>query len=200
MESFTQMISRLVCIDESATLALNGLHSPVSDRIWQLFSNVRIWFPLYALIAFILVRRFGWKRGAIFVLSLVLGLVLCDQISNIVKNGVCRLRPCHNVDMISRGLRILEDRGGYYGFFSAHAANVFSLAAASSIEMRLDQSSHWRLYSTLIYIWAVFVAVSRVFVGKHFLGDVVVGTMAGLLVGIIMGILARRIAARCWES
>lgn len=190
------MIDTFVNIDESVTLAINGIHSPASDRVWQLFSDIQIWYPLYALIAFILIRRFGWKRGTVYILSLVLGLVLCDQIANLVKDSVSRLRPCHNMEMISGGLRILEDKGGQYGFFSAHAANVFSLAVASSIEMKSDDSSHWRLYSALIFAWAFCVAISRVFVGKHFFGDVLVGTFVGLSIGIVLGLLARRTAAR----
>lgn len=190
------MIDTFVNIDESVTLAINGAHSPVSDRIWQVFSDIQIWYPLYALIAFILIRRFGWKKGAVYVLSLVLGLVLCDQIANLIKESVGRLRPCHNMEMVSRGLRILEDKGGQFGFFSAHAANVFSLAVASSIEMKTDGSSHWRLYSAFIFVWAFCVAISRVFVGKHFFGDVLVGTAVGLSIGIVLGLLARRTAAR----
>lgn len=195
MDSTPQIIDSFVNIDKSVTLAINGLYSPASDRIWQIFSEVRIWFPLYALIAFILVRRFGWKKGLVYIISLVLGLVLCDQIANIFKYSVGRLRPCYDCDMMLNGLRVLEGRGGYYGFFSAHAANVFSLAVASSIEMKSDNSRHWRLYSSLIFIWAFCVSISRVFVGKHFFGDVLVGMTAGIVIGIFMGLLARRITA-----
>lgn len=200
MDGSAQMIDAFVKIDELVTLAINGVYSPFTDRMWQLFSEIRIWFPLYAFIMFILIRRFGWKRGLVYILSLVLGLVLCDQISNLFKYSVGRLRPCCDWEMMSGGLRVLEDRGGYYGFFSAHAANVFSLAVASSIEMKSDDSSHWRIYSAFIFIWASLVAISRVFVGKHFFGDVLVGTAVGLAIGVVMGLLARKVAAIFSES
>lgn len=192
MESSPQMIDEITRIDESLTLAINGLHTPATDMIWKVFSEVQIWFPLYALIAFILLRKFGWKRGAIFILSLVLGLVLCDQTANLFKYSVARLRPCYNWEMMTGGLQVLEGRGGYYGFFSAHAANVFSLASASVIAMRTDKSNSHHVYSSLIFIWAFCVAISRVFVGKHFLGDVLVGILVGLFIGIILGHTARR--------
>jgi membrane-associated phospholipid phosphatase len=35
------------------------------------------------------------------------------------------------------------------------------------------------------------VAVSRIFVGKHFLGDVIVGIMVGLIAGYAFGYLAK---------
>ena len=35
------------------------------------------------------------------------------------------------------------------------------------------------------------VAVSRIFVGKHFLGDVIVGVIVGVVAGVSFGLLAR---------
>ena len=40
------------------------------------------------------------------------------------------------------------------------------------------------------------VSASRIFVGKHFFGDVVVGVCVGLLFGRFFGWIARRIIAR----
>ena len=37
------------------------------------------------------------------------------------------------------------------------------------------------------------MAVSRIFVGKHYLGDVIVGTIVGLTIGYFVGMLARYI-------
>ena len=66
-----------------------------------------------------------------------------------------------------------------YGFFSAHAANAIGFACAASIILK---SRTWKI---VLPIWAILVGVSRVFVGKHFLGDVLVGFMVGAFFGIL---------------
>ena len=38
-------------------------------------------------------------------------------------------------------------------------------------------------------VWATMVSISRVFVGKHFLGDVSVGAIVGTLIGLCLGTL-----------
>ena len=45
-------------------------------------------------------------------------------------------------------------------------------------------------YTVLIVIWALLVGISRIFVGKHFLGDVLVGFAVGALVGWAVASLA----------
>ena len=44
--------------------------------------------------------------------------------------------------------------------------------------------------------WATMVAVSRIFVGKHYLGDVIVGSIIGAAAGLTFGYLAYRIIKR----
>ena len=91
--------------------------------------------------------------------------------------------------MLRNGLHVLE-YGGKYGFFSAHAANAFGLATSTYLGLKADKSRNYRWYGTFMYIWAFLVAVSRIFVGKHFLGDVIVGTLVGLSAGFVFGLIA----------
>ena len=53
------MFNVLESLDKSVTLVLNSLGSPLTDRVWQLFSMQEIWYVLYLFIAFLLVRRLG---------------------------------------------------------------------------------------------------------------------------------------------
>ena len=50
-------IHQLHLWDREATLAINALHSPVTDRIWILFSHRWIWCIMYAVVVFFLFRR-----------------------------------------------------------------------------------------------------------------------------------------------
>ena len=45
-------------------------------------------------------------------------------------------------------------------------------------------------------IWAFLVSLSRIFLGRHFFGDILAGAAVGLLLGYLFALLYRRIAAR----
>ncbi len=176
--------------DRVATLEINSWHSAVTDPIWSFFSNIPVWIPMYVIIVAFILQRLGWKKGLIVVAAAALTFGFCDQSSNMIKALTERLRPCNDPFMIQNGLHILES-GGVYGFFSAHAANAFGLATSTFIGLRLDRKLKYRGYAAWMYTWATLVAVSRIFVGKHFLGDVIVGTMVGLFAGWMFGTLAK---------
>ena len=195
------ILDDLQALDERITLVINSLHFEAGAHFWQFFSLAEVWFPLYAAVLFVLVRRLGWKKGLMMVLALVITVVACDQVANLVKNTVCRLRPCYNSEMVAAGLNILETRGGYYGFFSGHAANAFGFAAVSSIALDTDRNHRYDLYQWFIFIWAALVGLSRIFAGKHYFGDVVVGALFGLIVGCAVATAFRKIVTRPgWSS
>ncbi|MBR5834956.1 MAG: phosphatase PAP2 family protein [Bacteroidales bacterium] len=145
---------------------------------------------MYILIIAFVMMRLGWRKGLIVVAAAVLTFAFCDQFSNLIKAATERLRPCNDAYMLHNGLHILES-GGKYGFFSAHAANAFGLATSTVIGLRLDKRLKYRGYATWMYVWATMVAVSRIFVGKHYLGDVIVGICVGLTAGWAFGCLAK---------
>lgn len=182
-------------LDRNLTLLINGWNSPFSDPIWSFISDIPVWIPLYAAIVVFLIVRLGWKKGLIVVAAALLTFGFCDQFSNLIKDLTERLRPCNDPYMLNNGLHVLES-GGVYGFFSAHAANAFGLAASTYIGIRMDKRLKYRGYAVWMFTWATLVAISRVFVGKHFLGDVIIGTVVGLAAGIAFGYLARWVCKR----
>ena len=188
----------LVQIDQQLTLWINGLDIPALFPVWRVFSKVALWFPIYALVMGFLIWRLGWKKGLVVVLSLILCVVLTDQLANLVKNSVCRPRPCHTPWMLEHGL-VLPDgiAGGPYGFFSGHAANCFGFAMASWLGFRKNDQPHaYKAYGWVVFMWAGLVAVSRIMMGAHYLGDVLVGAAFGLLVGLGMAYAAHGILVK----
>ena len=103
---------------------------------------------------------------------------------------------CQDTQMIQDGIRVLEKKGSLFGFFSSHAANTFGFAICSLIGFRNDRSSKWTGYGILIFTWAFLVSMSRVFVGKHYMGDIMTGAIFGLVTGYLTGLLARIIVTR----
>ncbi len=190
------MIQTLHQIDRELTLAINSLHSPATDAIWMLVTEKKVWFLLYAIAIFFLFKQLGWKKALVVIASVALSVGLIDTLSTLVKDSVARLRPCYDTWMLSHGLYMLEPRGGFFGFFSAHAANHCGMATALFMGFRNDTTHAYRGLAWGAWIWASLVAISRVYVGKHFLGDVLVGVLVGLAIGYLMGYLARWVIRR----
>jgi undecaprenyl-diphosphatase len=47
-----------------------------------------------------------------------------------------------------------------------------------------------------MYFWATMVALSRIFVGKHYLGDILAGALIGIAAGFLFAGVARIIIRR----
>ncbi len=186
----------LIGIDERVTLAINQLHFPLTDQLWMFMSNKYVWIPLYVLLVLSMWKNIGWKKTLVFAVMTTLAFVTCENIANLFKDSVQRLRPCYNEFMLNGSLNLLEGRGGLYGFFSAHAANAAAIAVVSIFAFSRDKDRSHRGFNAIIISWAVLLAISRVFVGKHFLGDVLTGMMIGTLVGLIFGAAGNKISAR----
>lgn len=201
--------------DQLLTLEINSWNCSISDPVWQFFSNIPVWIPMYVLIIALLIWKLGWKKGLIILAGALLTFGFCDQFSNLIKDATQRIRPLNDEFMKAQGLHILE-KGGGYSFFSAHSANAFGLACCTFIGIRnclrariIKQMSgsetcgqqtslpKWfKAYTTWMFCWAFMVAVSRIFVGKHYLGDVIVGITVGALAGYTFGRLTSYLANR----
>lgn len=200
----------LEILDQSLTLAINSWNSVWSDPIWVFFSKIKVWFPMYAIIAGLLIWRLGWKKGLVAVITLALTITCVDQFCNLIKDWTVRLRPCNDPLIVAQGLHILEaPHPNYqYGFFSGHSANAFAFALGSVLMFRLDPalcsytdgktkvSPLMRAYTIFIMVWALMVAFSRIFVGKHFLGDIFVGAFVGMLIAYILYLVATYLTRR----
>ena len=194
------ILDSLIEWDKAATLWINSFHCWFSDQFFFFLSDRKVMIPFYAIVALFLVRRLGWKKAVVVIVSLALTILACDQFGNLIKNTVGRLRPCYNMDMLTGGLHQLEGRGGFYGFFSAHAANAFGFALCALIGFRNDKSLRYRHFAIFVIIWAILIGVSRIFSGKHFLGDVLAGFIVGAIFGILIGRATRFIINRFFKD
>ena len=179
----------IVQIDQAATLWINRLDIPALYQFWTVLSDNKIWFPAYAIVMGFIIWKLGWKKGILVSLSLILCVVLTDQLSGIVKAGFTRLRPCYNIWMLENGVIMPYGQTGHlYGFFSSHAANVFGFAAATTLGLSLN-GKPVKAFNYGVFIWAALVSLSRIMMAAHFLGDVLVGTLFGLIMGTIVAYL-----------
>lgn len=105
--------------------------------------------------------------------SLVLVIAVSDSLSyRVLKPFFGRPRPPQVKQMDSR--LMVEPSSQSPGFPSNHAVNNFAIAATAAW--------YYPPYAWLFYILAGLVAFSRVYVGVHFVGDVVGGAFIGVFV------------------
>lgn len=168
------MIERL---DQQLFLFLNSLNSPFFDQLMHAISGKLIWAPLYLAILVYLGVKYK-RRFIIILLIIILGVTLADQISvHLFKNVFQRLRPCHEPSLEGLVHLFNGECGGQYGFVSSHATNSFNIALISLLLIR----KKW--VTIAIIVWALIVGYSRIYLGVHYPGDVICGSMLGALVG-----------------
>jgi undecaprenyl-diphosphatase len=163
-------------IDRNLFLYLNSLHTPFWDSIMLFMSGKFEWTPLYLFIIWLLWRKYRGKIWLVFIVA-VFAIALSDQISVFIKNQVHRLRPCRDESLTGLIHLVGHWCGGKFGFVSSHAANTFALASLTAPMLE----NRW--YSIFIFIWAVIVSYSRIYLGVHFPGDVICGALLGLIIG-----------------
>tara|TARA_X000001036_G_scaffold308710_1_gene287373 strand:- start:728 stop:1306 length:579 start_codon:yes stop_codon:yes gene_type:complete len=122
---------------------------------------------------------FSGKQGKLALAILIISLSFTDAIcAQILKPFFERIRPSHlNIEQIN----LLISKGGKWSMPSNHAANMFSLAIVLSY--------FYKKYKPLLLLLAILISFSRVYVGVHFLGDVIVGGCIGFFISSSLLIL-----------
>lgn len=172
------MIDQLEQWDKSLFLWLNQSHNTVADFLMIGLSNKFVWIPLYLLLLFWL---FKYNKEYVWLaISLGLLILISDQVaSGILKPWVGRLRPCHDPS-ISNLVHSPDGCGAKFGFASSHASNMFAIATFCWLCLRSNFKYIW-----LLFPWAALIAYSRIYLGVHFPGDVIVGALIGITAGCI---------------
>lgn len=172
------MVESLVSIEKDLFLFLNSLHTDYLDSVMYIISDKWPW--IIFILFFLLFMSIGQKRGEVilFILGIAMVIFLADGISSgIIKELFQRYRPTHHPLTADIVQTVLGQRGGDYGFVSGHTANFFGFAIFSSLVIR------HRLYTLIAFITAFTVAYSRIYLGMHFITDVLPGLVLGLLCG-----------------
>jgi undecaprenyl-diphosphatase len=183
------MLESLDEIDKTIFLFLNGLHQDWLDPIMQFITGTVSWIPFYILILVFLFWKFK-KYAFIILIAIALSITAADQFtSSFMKPTFQRLRPCYD-EQISHQVYNYVGCGGQFGFASSHAANTFALAMILWIACR--GMNERRKIAYLMFSWASLVTYSRIYVGVHYLGDVLVGGIVGIILAFLISFLFKK--------
>ncbi|NER12218.1 phosphatase PAP2 family protein [Leptobacterium flavescens] len=179
------MLEELIRYDKELFLFLNNLGTENWDGFWMFMTNKWASIPLYFVLLLICLKKTGWKATLIIVVAVALMITATDQLANAFKYGVARLRPCHD-DTIFDKMRLVKSYcGGKYGYFSAHAANSFTVVTFFSLVLR----PYIKWFPILLLVWGLIVSYSRIYIGVHFPLDIITGISFGLLIGWLFYVL-----------
>lgn len=175
------MFAAIAGWDAAALLFIQEhLRCGIGDRLLPLWSNLgnggMIWIA--AAVLMLLFRRTR-RSGALALGGMTLNLLLVNVI---LKQLVARPRPW----LVVEGLETLLRSSDPNSFPSGHTSAAFAFATA----MCLSLDVKWG--KAVAVIAAVLMGWSRLYVGVHFLTDV----LAGAILGVLCGLLAEWIF--CW--
>ena len=186
------MLEQLIEWDKAVFLFLNNTHTPFWDHFMWIYTGRLTWVPLILSLLFVLFRK-NWKEALLVVVALALTITLCDQFaSSLCKPYFARFRPAQDPEF-SPFVQIVNGyRGGRYGFISSHAANSFGAVVLLALIFRN------RLFTIAAVVWAIVNCYSRIYLGVHYPGDILAGTVAGIVIAVIVYAIGVKIRRRLW--
>ncbi|MBI3385795.1 phosphatase PAP2 family protein [Candidatus Gottesmanbacteria bacterium] len=164
-------MNTLLNLDQQLFLVINHLpHVYLLNLIGLFLSGIGmagiVWFVLGAWLFFREEKRDHWFWAPV-VLAGIGSWLLADAI---LKPLVARVRPA-----IEMGAIIVGSQSKDAAFPSGHATIAFAMAGVLS-----HKEPRWRW---VFYLLAVAIALSRIYLGKHYPLDVIGGAVVGWIIG-----------------
>jgi undecaprenyl-diphosphatase len=171
------LLEKLDQIDRSVFLFLNGLNSDPLDVVMFWGTRGLVWLPLFLFLLYLTIRTFKWQTLWILLFTAIL-IGISDQLSVFFKEWIARPRPTHNTGVT--GIHIVNGyTGGQFGFYSSHASTTMAVAVFLVLMMK----SRFPFLLPLMLFWAVFMSYTRIYLGVHYPGDILVGILIGAAIG-----------------
>ncbi|MFD2528315.1 phosphatase PAP2 family protein [Polaribacter marinaquae] len=159
--------------DKELLIFLNNLGNEYWDPFWLTVTDQRNWIPLFLLIMFLVIKKFGWKKGGFVFLAMIILVAFSDQFTNLIKNSVQRIRPNNDIT-IKYQLRTLISPQSF-SFMSGHATTSTFFTV---FVILLLKDAYKYVYFLLLF--PMIFAYSRLYLGIHYPIDILVGILIGI--------------------
>lgn len=166
------MFEKIIHLDKQLFVFFNGLGSETYDNLWLGITHQFYWMPFYLVVFYLLQKKIGWKNVLIVLLFVAALITVGDQTSNLCKEMVQRLRPCNDPE-IKDIIRIVKS-SETFSFFSGHATS----SMATTVFVFQIFRKYYR-FAFLLFVFPLFFAYSRIYLGLHFPIDILTGYAVG---------------------
>lgn len=159
----------------------NGSQSAIYDQFILTLTNGLTWIPLYIAL-FIMVLKNNESMSQIFIIvgCCALGVIFSAGLDDLViKPLVARPRPTQDLLVKYTIDTALGYRESNFSFFSAHAANTFTVAIYMIFLVRN------RAFTIAMALWSLFNCYTRLYLGVHYPSDILCGLLFGAVVGSV---------------
>jgi undecaprenyl-diphosphatase len=178
------VLEQLIEWDKAAFLALNGAHTEALDGFMWYVSQMATWLPVYIVLLYLLYKKYPAKYFVYVISAIALTMFFTDYMAaTFVKQTVQRWRPSHEPALQGLVHHVIDSKGqlykgGSFGFFSNHASNFFGVVTLFLLLMKPVRK--W--IAVLLFAWALLIGYSRIYLGVHYPGDIMVGAIYGMLI------------------
>ena len=167
------MLEIIFTLDRQLLLLINHFPHNLFINNFFLFFSVTGYFGIFWFVLTLVLFMFDGLDNRKEMLALLFAVLInFILVELILKNIFIRVRP---ENAFTKEVIQIMSGSNDYSFPSGHATIAF---AAAYILSRQRKKLSW-----LFYLLAFFVAISRVYLGKHYPSDVLAGAILGLLIG-----------------
>jgi len=183
-------------IDKIGIMLFMGSDSAFLDYFALTVTDALVWIPMFLALAYMVIKNNdNMQQILVFFCCLAFMMLLSAGVCNIiVKPLVERVRPCNTPEI----KYLVQIAGDYhakdFSFFSSHAANTMAVTAFMTMVVRSR-----RLFMTL-FTWFLINIWSRLYLGQHFLTDITVGAMWGIVSAILAYYIYDKVYGRITEK
>ncbi|PCH98204.1 MAG: hypothetical protein COB85_01940 [Bacteroidetes bacterium] len=162
----------------------NNRHTDAGDLIFPIITHLGggVVSLLVALFAAVILN---FRKAIIILVSFVLSGGIVQLLKRLVFDG--EFRPSKYFEDVADiytipGLEMHQ----FHSFPSGHSATIFSLCCCLAMVISVTRKTQSELIGALIFVSAMLVAISRVYISQHFFGDIYVGSVIGVVVTLIV--------------